>query len=242
MNRSYRRRIRIRLLRPNSQAVEPRSRPIEGYLPHQAYATCFRYGLHAYCGFRAVRVGRWECQVRVYLHLSTRPASFPALPLQALTPTEHACVLLVNTGSGRRTPRPNWDRSIREKGSRWSIDASCGKSGATKRESGRSRGTCFPSTLPDLLGLSSNPDTLDHELQITKHKSQNLTCSSSSFPTLDSFFSLLYRRWQATTSPVKHQERRRTQKDHVGRPEDERRQSEATYEGGAYEAFGGEEE
>lgn len=142
MNRSYRRRIRIRLLRPNGQAVEPGSRPIEGYVPYQTYATCFRYGLHAYCGFRLVWVRRWECQVRVY-H-PTCPASFPTLPLQALTPTEHACVFFWHrVGSGRRTPRPNWDRSIQENDSPWSIDASCGKSGATKRESGRSRGTSF---------------------------------------------------------------------------------------------------
>jgi hypothetical protein len=143
MNRSYRRRIRIRLLRPNGQAVEPRSRPIEGYVPYQANATCFRYGLHAYCGFRLVWVGRWECQVSLPF---TRPKILPSVRTHNLLTRWKSCVYmrLVNTGSGRRTPRLNWDRSIREKDSRWSIDASCGKSGATKRESGRSRGTCFP--------------------------------------------------------------------------------------------------
>jgi hypothetical protein len=78
MNRSYRRRIRIRLVRPDGQAVEPGPRPIEGYVPYQTYATRFRYGLHAYCGFRLVWVGRWECQVSlVYLPHSSCVPSFP---------------------------------------------------------------------------------------------------------------------------------------------------------------------
>lgn len=84
------------------------------------------------------------------------------------------------------------------------------------------------------------------ELHVADHKPQNLTYSLFITPHITlcpTFFSFLfYQLSQATTSPVEHQERRRTQKDHVGRPEDQGRQSEATYEGGAYEAYGGEEE
>lgn len=47
---------------------------------------------------------------------------------------------------------------------------------------------------------------------------------------------------QATTSTVEHQERCRAQEDHVGCPEDQGRQSETTYSGGAHQAYGREEE
>lgn len=99
------------------------------------------------CSIRSTRLLRISCCPGRTMGMSGE--SLPShlscfLPSQFLTPTSmNMHVLIVNLGSGRRTPRLNWDRSIREKDSRWSIDASCGKSGATKRESGRSRGTSF---------------------------------------------------------------------------------------------------
>lgn len=98
------------------------------------------------------------------------------------------------------------------------------------------------SPLPDLLGLLNHkpPQTSNPDL-FAFHHAQYQPPPPTLYPFF-LFFHLFHRLSQATTSPVKHQERRRTQKDHVGRPEDERRQSEATYEGGAYEAYGGEEE
>jgi hypothetical protein len=60
-------------------------------------------------------------------------------------------------GSGRPMLQLNWDRSIQGNDSRWSIDASCEKSGATRRGFGKSRGKFIRSWCHIIPRASSNP-------------------------------------------------------------------------------------